>query len=356
MTVAGAALLGALATGVSACGNSVPTTVPRPLPISLNYSPFLSSAQKSILSRLVLTPDGLGTHQWSQLSARFVLLGPAGEEHFGALLAHVGSLNETPYLWKALASGNSVSAIATFAGQIRGKSASWLAANLTVVDADLGPGAARLNGPTGGSDQLTQQWNDSCASTTAEAVEAFANPLYALWLHQGGPIDHQEWTIRTTRKEPNPRLSADQAAILISHGGTPGLGSTIDRGTPNVGYVVSVDQLAAHTGVVYDYTSVNPSSQSSLTNAVSQLLAGLDDGVPVPLAVGSSTTQEHAVMALRRSGNNILLFDPGYGQTGWITVQQIMTSHLSQFANGSPGGAGGWTSLWGVLNPVILTP
>ncbi len=330
------------------------------LPQSVAESRVLSREQKLQLGDVRFNGNILDSFQYSRIGAQFARLGPAGQAEFSRILAASQSREAVGYLWKALAAHNSIATIARFANAIRGKSPAWMAANLTVVNENVPFGGAILNGNRQESNQLTQQWNASCASTVEEAVRGIADPVFALYLHQGGPIDIESNFIPSVAKEPNRRLSQDQAKILKEDGGIPTLGTAPGFGTTTPEYVASLNRISAITGIHYFLyrqpvtiaRSTFPSAQ--MTSGLPAVLAierGLQSGMPVPLIVGSSRKIEHAVLVLRQERGEFLVFDPGYGQTGWIRKSQFLNSELWMFANGQFGGAGGWSTLWGVLAP-----
>ena len=85
--------------------------------------------------------------------------------------------------------------------------------------------------------------------------------------------------------------------------------------------------------------------------AYNAILRSVRDGAVVPLDVGDAQIR-HAVMVIGTKGGELLVHDPGYGQTGWVTRRQFVTGTLDYFQQNQGAGAGGWSNALRVALPV----
>jgi hypothetical protein len=234
---------------------------------------------------------------------------------------------EWAFLLKAVAAQRSISDISEFAVRINGMSERWLMRNLMVVDLmnDLSPDA---NPEERG---ITQQYGNSCGPTSVQLVHAQADPIYALELRSGGPIDQPPAQAVTNPESiNNDQLASEQAAILNAHAGTGTGNAPTDYANPAAGAWVEQDLNAVQsaTGVTYTRQLVGP--DITLDEAMSALQAGLAMGVQVPIVVGQHPGETaHYVVVLLASGDRFLVHDVATGESVWRTDAQFRASTLA---------------------------
>lgn len=261
-------------------------------------------------------PNVITAHQAGRVPAAIEALELPDFHRFRELLYDARSDMEAAFLCKALAANRSVEDIDFFAGEIIGRDAAWMTANLNVVEEDLPSGGV---GRTG----ISQQWQMSCGPTTVQIVHAQTDPIYALSLHEGGDIHGSA--------QENPVVTGEQGDILTGHGSVP-----TPRGTAGTGAWVESDlnDLSGTTGVTYTHVAVateypTNSPASPVATALEEITSFLDQGLHVPLVIGDADhPNAHYVVALRRSGSEIIVHDPASGNTFSVTETQFMDNSL----------------------------
>jgi hypothetical protein len=261
-------------------------------------------------------PNVITTHQAGRVPAALEELDVQDFHRFRELLYDSRSDMEAAFLCKALAANHTITDIDFFAGEIIGRDEAWLVSNLNVVDEAVPSGGVARTG-------IAQQWQMSCGPTTVQIIHAQADPIYALSLHAGGDIHGQGLA--------NVPMAAEQGAILLGHGSVP---TTL--GTAGTGAWVESDlnALSGTTGVTYTHISVSTeypanSADGPVSRALEEIKGFLDQGLHVPLVIGNqANVNAHYVVAVRRSGTDIVVHDPGNGNTFSVTEAQFMSNSL----------------------------
>lgn len=284
----------------------------------------------AIMSRLLLSeetlldeyqrPGVLTAHQVRRATRFLDGLGGVDFGLFRYALYQAGSDLERAFLFKALAAGRSIDHIIAFAVIIHGRSHAWLMRWLNVTDS-----AAAAGGGVGAG--IQQQFATSCGPTSVQTVRAENDPLYALWIHQGGQI----FGVATG----NATMTTEQQTLLTGAGGAavarPGSGG---RGAWMEAAAGGFSSLSGITGVVYariNVTPVQPTNPAggSVDNALRVIEAALDRGIQVPIIIGDTpTATAHYVVMLMRQGTTFIVHDPWNGVTVQRTRAQFMSNSI----------------------------
>ena len=245
----------------------------------------------------------LGSYQVGQAQQKMLELPGYSLNTLTNLIDIQPSAQHRAYIYKALAAGNSILDIITFAYQIYNKDATWLQNNL------------RLTQQTGGSG-LQQSWQHSCGPTTVQAVQGELDPIYALRMR----------TTNTdiTTADTSSAAAADQRTMLEANGGT-----AVARGSSGgagMGFTGVLNLIKSRTGV--DYSMFVASNKSTSMTDVNNVL---DQGLPVPIRVGG-TNGGHFVLVTHRSGNSYNIHD--------VWVGSSLTRTRANFVNNTMNVAG----------------
>src|SRR5262245_39335344 len=285
----------------------------------------------AIMSKLLLSEEELlttyrrpGVLTANQVRRARRFLESLNDVDFGTFrwaLYQAASDLERAFLFKALAAGRTMEHILLFGRIIRGKGDAWLMQQLNLTDAP-----ATASGGTGVG--ITQQFVMSCGPTSVQTVRAENDPLFALWLRQGGTI--------AGVGAGNTRLSQGQQTILTSAGGVavarPGTGG---RGAWVETSPGGLSSLSGITGVTYSrvmITAVSPTNPTggAVDTALKTIESWLDYGVQVPIVIGGSIgATTHYVVILAREGQQFIIHDPWNGVTVRVTRAQFMSNTLS---------------------------
>ncbi len=239
--------------------------------------------------------------------------------------------SQRSYIWKALASSNSISSIKVFSQIIKGKDDDWLQNNCQLTNHTDGTG-------------IKQQWSHSCNATTVQAFRGQMDPIYAYTFNLinsdiSAANNNNGWSA-------NPLMAADQKAMLESNYdgslGTMGGGTAVAR---NAGGGVGrwADDLlnsnSDDTGV--SYSTLRRGDGVSYDTLMTEIKKGASRGIPVPIVVGSGiSSYAHYVMvtAIDKSQTPAVftIHDPGAGVTVQFTEDDFKNNTLS---------LSGWTTL-----------
>lgn len=294
--------------------------------------PIFTECQRrgAIMSRLLLSeetileeyqrPGVLTAHQVRR-ARRF--LDALGGENFGLFryaLYQAASDLERAFLFKALAAGRTVDHIISFAVIIQGRGDAWLTRWLNVTSS-----AAAAGGGAGIG--IQQQFHTSCGPTSVQTVRAENDPIYALWIHQGGQI--------FGAATGNARMTTEQQTLLTGAGGvgvarpgTGGQGAWMEAATGGF------SSLSGITGVTYTRVNVTPvqptnAAGGSVDSALRVIEAALDRGIQVPIIIGNTpTATAHYVVMLMRQGTTFIIHDPWAGLTVQRTRAQFMSNSI----------------------------
>jgi hypothetical protein len=290
----------------------------------------LTAAQADLLAYYSGELGVLGPLQAEHAAETYAGLAAQDRETFDGLLAQAGSELERAFLFKALsAHGDALDAIAAFAQLIRDQSELWLLHNLT-----LSAARAVIDGFQNG---VKQQFNDTCVSTTAQALKGELDPLYALYLRRTNRDVSAADDVHPAAAG-NDVLQAEQL-----HGGGGPANKPHPRKDPlDIGFSDNTDLIhnlrLPDQGFLFGefvYTARDPDSfwpaapddpsqAEHMNHSLDGIAAQLRRGIPTPFAL-----KRHAILALDVDGEGpaekFLLHDPYEGVTGWLTREQIVT-------------------------------
>jgi hypothetical protein len=295
-----------------------------------------TDADRVVLEAAVADDGVIGSYQMGLVPRALNHLTQPAYETFRSIIDNAGSDLERAYLFKALAAGRNLADITNFSGRIRGRSERWLRRNLTLVNT------------AGGGGGVTQQYSDSCAPTTQQALHGQFDPIYALELRSSGNIAQQTPNALTDPTTLANRREAREQRNLLTSGG----GSLADRatgggaGVSDTNYRQLVNRLASTTGVSYVARYIP--GDLSWDQAFRRMNRALDQGIAMPAGVTSPPPSSggHAVLLTRHEGNRYQIHDPWTGQTVWKT--------RSEFRNNSLNLPSGWNQMDMIMVPVAL--
>jgi hypothetical protein len=235
-------------------------------------------SSKVALATETLAHPTLGSAQETRAAALEKELSPDDQKKYHDLLHRTKSAKEKDYITKGLAAKHSVADLASFARKIAGKNAKWMQDNLSLTGASDGTG-------------VKQQWHDSCGPTTFEAVQGELDPLYALKKHEDNAHLNAADDSNATKK--NPKLAADQKAILKGGGGV-----AVDRnktGGSGMWIAGALNKVSASTGLTYDLKKIGEGA--TLDEGVKALNDAAAAGEPLPISIGNGAKNyQHYVL------------------------------------------------------------
>jgi peptidoglycan hydrolase-like protein with peptidoglycan-binding domain len=307
-----------------------------------------SDADTARLAAQTSDTGPLNVYQASRAQLRVYALSEGDYNTFRSILNNAGSDMEWAFLLKAAAAQRSISDISTFADRIRGMSERWLMRNLMVVDLvnDLSPGADPEERG------IMQQYGNSCGPTSLQLIHAQADPIYALELRSGGPIDvAPDTAVSNPESISNQRLAGEQADILNAHVATGTGNAPTNRTAGGGGAWVEEDinALSAATGATYETKIIG--TDITMDAAISELQGGLASGVQVPIIVGGGSgpsNTSHYVVVLIASGDRFLVHDVATGDTIWRTE--------TDFRNHTLNLPSGWNYFVAIDVPSLVPP
>jgi hypothetical protein len=306
----------------------------------------------SLPSKPYAGPPILGTFQSERAQKKLADMDPVNRFVFTGLQAAAQSPQEQEYLLKALAAGHSVSEIADFAKEIRGKSPEWMHNNL------------RLTGDADGTPGLKQQWSMSCGPTTTQVIHGELDPIYALSVHKDNADIHgvdpqpdasiwDQIKARATGKPLGEHSMADEQADILTNGG----GTAIERGKnggKGMGLPDALQTLADRTGVTYNMTGTASSpvvaadagvlsqlvgraldigAASSNAGVFAKLDADLAKGIPAGIRVSDAANSGGHFVAVTGSfgqgeDKTYVLHDPMAGQTVYVKASDLQQGKI----------------------------
>lgn len=295
-----------------------------------------TEADRAVLEAAVAEDGVIGSYQMGLVPRALNHLTQPAYDTFRAIIDNAGSDLERAFLFKALAAGRTLADITTFSGRIQGRSERWLRRNLTLVNT------------AGGGGGVTQQYSDSCAPTTQQALHGQFDPIYALELRSSGNIAQQTPNALTDPTTLANRREAREQRSLLTSGG----GALADRatgggaGVSDTNYRQLVNRLASTTGVNYRPRYIP--GDLSWNQAFRRMNSALDQGISMPAGVTSPppSTGGHAVLLTRHEGNRYQIHDPWTGQTVWKTRNEFRTNTLNL--------PSGWNQMDMIMVPVAL--
>jgi hypothetical protein len=270
----------------------------------------------------------LNVYQASRAELRVLALSESEYSELRSLLDEAGSDMEWAFLLKATAAQRSISDISAFAVRIRGMSERWLMRNLMVVDLvnDLSPDADPEERG------IMQQYGNSCGPTSVQLIHAQADPIYALELRSGGPVDQApDQAVTNPESITNEQLASEQAGILNTHAAAGTGNAPTDRTSPTGGAWVESDLAAVSSATGVTYTTKIIGTDITAAAAMSELQNGLASGVHIPIVVGGGlgpSNTSHYVVVLIAAGGRFLVHDVATGESVWRTEAQFSSNTL----------------------------
>jgi hypothetical protein len=285
--------------------------------------PRWTEADARMLAAQAARVGVVGARMASRVPGAVSALADADYTTLRGLLTNAASDTERVFILKALASGNSVAAVTTFAGTIKGMTDAWLIQNLNVIQ-------VTSTADTGGGTGIIQQFGNSCGPTSVQVLRAEADPIYALSLNSAGPIGQASQTgVSNPTSIPNAIAATEQSTILTTHAAAGTGNVPFDRANPGGGAWVEGDMNARRqaTGVEYTRRDI---SDISVDRALAILTVALGMGIDVPIVVGSDAGNfAHYVVVVRKDGRRYQIHDVWAGQTVWRTATDFRRSQLN---------------------------
>lgn len=292
-----------------------------------------SPAAAVVLADLAVGPTGTADNailtpaQADQAARRRDQLSPADQARLDALLAQAGSPEEQAYLLKAFAAGHSLDEVATFAGQIHGRTPDWLRTHLSLVNAGH-PGSVEYAGyPVKQTDETT------CGSTSILIARAYNDPMYAFQLTTGGQPDDPA---HSTGAAFYARINAEEQRI---HHATNLLWPE-SLGTTPWGATAELNRHADELGTSYDWHIVDDTDSRSVNPALRDAVTAVDSGHPVPVLIGDSYPG-HYVLMIGHDGDNLVFYNPS-GEITQVSERQFLDGKLDDL---------GFAHVQGVITP-----
>jgi hypothetical protein len=265
----------------------------------------------------------LAAHQVRHIEPALQSMPDSDYVRFRAIAASLPDPLARGYLYKALASGNSLASIEWLADELAGKGPEWMADNLTLTD------------PRGVGVGLVQQWSHSCNAATAIVLRGSYDPVFALRLRHGnmavGGVDmndpekgnlHQAEMERDMLESPYVGQGWFET-YGYGHVGRPRPRSKDSEGVGRMGDDLFNRQAKA-TGLEFDSTV-----PTSPREAVAILDQALSEGMHVPVILGTpDKLRAHYVLCVERriredGGLEFRFHNAADGTTTWVTADQI---------------------------------
>jgi hypothetical protein len=256
----------------------------------------------------------LGAAQLTRLAQLMTGMSAADRARLDAILRAAKSPAEQAYIVKALAAGNSLSQVVAFAGQIRGKSGTWLISHLSLA------GTAGMLSYDGTA--LVQSTGNNCGSAAIVAARVLTDPMFAHSLTTGAngqDLSGAQFTARVAAVEAQTH-DATNTLWPQSLGTTPwAMAAEMNSG--------------AGGGAGYGVDWVDDTDPLSAHSALQQAISAVDAGYPVPVLLAPTLgglahgTPLHYELITAHSGGQLSIYDPEGG-----TITQVPDS---DFLNGS---------------------
>jgi len=277
------------------------------------------------------TVDGsglLGNAQLTRLAEIMGAMTPAERARLDAVLAKADSPLEQAYILKALAAGNSLSRVVTFAGQIRGQSDSWLIDHLSLGGI---PNELSYDGVP-----LIQSTQTECGSASIVAAQALSDPIFAYNLTtgpHGTPLTGTQFAAKVAAE--------DQATHNFTNTVWPQSLGTSPWGVAagmNGGAAGGVGNPAGPAG--YGVTWVDDTDPRNSYPALQQAISAVDAGYPVPIllapTLGNLGNGMHYVLITGHSGNLLSIYDPEGGTITQVPESDFLNGDMQAYDQGSP--------------------
>jgi hypothetical protein len=257
---------------------------------------------------LIKEPVGpVGPMQLKRADAARAKLSADDQKKYQGLLDAAKTEKARTAITKGLASGHSVAELEAFAAKIAGKDDKWMQDNLSLTGDSQGKG-------------IKQQWMMSCNATAVEAVRGELDPLYALKMHEDNPNLTQRDD--NDGAKLNPKMAADQKALLETKDSTgyAGVALSVNKDTQHQGRWNTdlLNNVKDVTGVAYANKKIGEGGLT-VDAAVDDIAKSADQKIPVPIVVGSSSTNyaHYVIVTASDPGppRTFTIHDPANGTT-----------------------------------------
>ena len=271
--------------------------------------------------------DLLGNTQLTRLAEIMAAMTPAERARLDAVLGQNSTLAQA-YILKALAAGNPLSRVITFAGQIRGEPNPWLIEHLSL---------GGIPGELSYQDQpLVQTTQTECGSASIVAAQVLSDPIFAYGLTTG------PGGTSLTGAQFAARVAAmDQATHDFTNTVWPQSLGTSPWGVAagmNGGAAGGVGNPAGPAG--YGVNWVDDTDPRSAYPALQQAISAVDAGYPVPIllapTLGNLGNGMHYVLITGHSGNQLSIYDPEGGKITQVSESDFLNGDMQAYDQGSP--------------------
>jgi len=271
--------------------------------------------------------DLLGNAQLTRLAEIMAAMTPAERARLDAVLGQNSTLAQA-YILKALAAGNPLSRVITFAGQIRGQTNPWLIEHLSLGGT---PGKLSYDGTA-----LIQSTQTECGSASIVAAQAMSDPIFAYSLTTGPggtPLTGAQFAAHVA--------AVDQATHDFTNTVWPQSLGTSPWGVAagmNGGAAGGAGNPAGPAG--YGVTWVDDTDPRSAYPALQQAISAVDAGYPVPIllapTLGNLGNGMHYVLITGHSGNQLSIYDPEGGRITQVPESDFLNGDMQAYDQGSP--------------------
>jgi hypothetical protein len=278
------------------------------------------------------TVDGSGllaVAQLSRLAEIMAAMTPAERARLDAVLSQNSTLAQA-YILKALAAGNPLSRVITFAGQIRGQNNNWLIEHLSLGGVPGELSYARV--------ALIQSTQTECGSASIVAAQVLSDPIFAYGLTTG-----PGGTALTRAQFAAQVTAADHATHDFTNTVRPwpqSLGTSpwgVAAGM-NGGAAGGAGNPAGPAG--YGVHWVDDTDPRSSYPALQQAISAVDAGYPVPIllapTLGHLGNGMHYVLITGHSGNQLSIYDPEGGAITQVPESDFLNGDMQAYDSGSP--------------------
>jgi hypothetical protein len=223
----------------------------------------------------------------------------------------------------ALAAGHSLSQVVAFAGQIRGRSDTWLTSHLS-----LGDSGTMISYNDTALEQMTKT---ECGSTSVVAAKLLTDPIVAYSLTTGAngqDLNASQFLARVTAMEAQTH-DATNSLWPQALGTTPwGVASAMSSG--------------AGDGSGYQVHWVDDTDPRSAFPALQQAISAVDAGHPVPVLLAPTLgglahgTPLHYVLITAHSDGQLSIYDPEGGGITLVPDSDFLNGTMQAVDSGAP--------------------
>lgn len=279
----------------------------------------LSGADAAMLARQTSSIGIIGEAEALRGARKLEGMSNPDQHTFQGLLNNAGSGPERAFLMKALASGHSMKDIEAFAQTIHGWAPSKLIHTINLAD-DTGPIDHQQNG-------VKQQFADSCAPTSAQALRGEFDPIYALRVRTNNGDIHSADDNHAFKVDPG--LATEQKFLLEKVGGGRATPRNVNGAGVDDAHVDKImDRMTPYTGFKYSVQPGADFKKTMIDSMCDAMASQLAQGIPTPFGVTDkqySGGHECLAVAVEGSGahQRFLVHDPWQGVTKWVSREQF---------------------------------